>query len=151
MSQENVEVVRRVQLSGVDMVELFRSSTPPDPSTSGIDLSAFDPDFETEFIARGAYGPMRPSTFHGLQGFAEAWRDWLEPWENYYAEVEEMIDAGDEVVTLTRVLAKTTRDAVAIEHLPAAVWSLRGGKIVRVRFYLEREQALEAAGLRESG
>jgi ketosteroid isomerase-like protein len=29
------------------------------------------------------------------------------------------------------------------------VWSVREGKIVRVRFYLERVEALEAAGLRE--
>ena len=58
--------------------------------------------------------------------------------------------SGDEVVSLTRVQARTTRDAVAIEHRPGAVWSLRGGKIVRVRFFLERDEALEAAGLRES-
>ena len=71
------------------------------------------------------------------------------PWESYYIEAEEFIDAGEEVVTLTRVLAQTTRDSVAVEHRPAAVWSLRQGKIVRVRFYLERDEALEAAGLRE--
>jgi ketosteroid isomerase-like protein len=47
------------------------------------------------------------------------------------------------------VLAQTTRDAVAVEHRPAAVWSVREAKIVRVRFYLERKEALEVAGLRE--
>jgi hypothetical protein len=30
-----------------------------------------------------------------------------------------------------------------------AVWLVRESKIARVRFYLEREQALEAAGLRD--
>jgi len=29
------------------------------------------------------------------------------------------------------------------------VWLVRDNKIVRVRFYLDREQALEAAGLSE--
>ena len=48
-----------------------------------------------------------------------------------------------------RVRAQTTRDAVAVEHRSAAVWSVRENKIVRVGFYLERDQALEAAGLRE--
>ena len=95
------------------------------------------------------FGSIQPSTSRGLQGFAEAWRDWLEPWESYYIEAEEFIDAGDEVVSLTRVLAQTTRDAVAVEHRPAAVWSLRAGKIARVRFYLDRGEAIEAAGLRE--
>jgi ketosteroid isomerase-like protein len=149
MSQENVEVVKRVQVSGLDLAELFRASTVPDPSATGIDLTAFESDFETEFIARRVFGSIPPRTSRGLQGFAEAWRDWLEPWESYYIEAEEFIDAGDEVVSLTRVLAQTTRDTVAVEHRPAAVWSLREGKIVRVRFYLDRGEALEAAGLRK--
>jgi hypothetical protein len=29
------------------------------------------------------------------------------------------------------------------------VWSVRNGEIVGIRFYLEREKALEATGLRE--
>ena len=149
MSQENVEVVKRVQVSGVDLAGLFRASAVPDPAATGIDLTAFESDFETEFIARRVFGSVPMSTSHGLEGFAEAWRDWLEPYESYYIEAEEFIDAGDEVVSLTRVLAKTTRDTVAVEHRPAAVWSLREGKIVRVRFYLDRGEALEAAGLRE--
>jgi len=149
MSQENVEIVKRVQASGVDLAEVFRASTLPDPAATGIDLTAFDQNFETEFIARRSAGAVRPGVSHGLQGFAEAWRDWLEPWESYYIEAEEFIDAGDEVVSLTRVQARTTRDAVAIEHRPGAVWSLRGGKIVRVRFFLGRDEALEAAGLSE--
>jgi ketosteroid isomerase-like protein len=149
MSQENVELVKRVQPSGVDLVPLFRTSTAPDPSATGIDLTAFASDFETEFIAHRTFGSIRPSTFHGIRGFAESWRDWLEPWESYYIEAEEFIDAGEEVVSLTRVLAQTTRDAVAVEHRPGAVWSVREGKIVRVRFYLERKEALEAAGLRD--
>jgi len=149
MSRENVEIVKRVQQSGVDLVPLFRTSTAPDPSATGIDLTAFASDFETEFISRRTFGSIRSRTFQGLQGFADSWRDWLEPWESYYIEAEEFIDAGEEVVSLTRVLAQTTRDSVAVEHRPAAVWSVREGKIVRVRFYLERDEALEAAGLRE--
>jgi ketosteroid isomerase-like protein len=148
MSQENVEIVKRVQASGVDLAELFRASTLPDPAATGIDLTAFDPNFETEFIARRSAGAVQPSVSHGLLGFAEGWRDWLEPWESYYIEAEEFIDAGDQVVSLTRVRAKTTRDAVAVEHRPAALWSLRDGRITRVQFYLHREEALEAAGLR---
>jgi ketosteroid isomerase-like protein len=149
MSRENVEIVKRVQASGVDLAELFRASAIPDPSATGIDLTAFESDFEIEFIARRVFGSIPPRTSHGLQGFVDGWRDWLEPWESYYIEAEDFIDAGDQVVSLTRVLAQTTRDAVAVEHRPAAVWSLREGKIVRVRFFLDRGEALEAAGLSE--
>jgi ketosteroid isomerase-like protein len=147
MSQKNVEIVKRAQPSGVvDMVQLFRGSTAPDPAATGIDVTAFESDFEVEFISAG--GSMRPAS-RGPQELAEAWRDWLDAWETYNLQVEEIIDAGDEVVSLVRVRAQTTRDAVAVEHRSAAVWSVREDKIVRVGFYLERDQALEAAGLRE--
>jgi ketosteroid isomerase-like protein len=112
-------------------------------------VTAFDPDVETEFIAGQSIDSVRPSVSRGLLGFAESWRDWLEPWDSYYIEAERFIDLGEEVVSLTRVRARTTRDAVAVEHRPGAVWSLRDRKIVRVRFYLHREEALEAVGLQD--
>jgi SnoaL-like domain len=148
MSQENVEVVKRAQPDGVDLVQLFRAVASPDSTALGIDLGVFESDCEVQFISSrpAALGP--PST-PGLAGLAEGWGDWLEPWESYYIEVEEFIDAGDEVVALARVSARSSRDAVAVEHAPAAVWSVHGGKVVRVRFYLEHDEALEAAGLRE--
>jgi ketosteroid isomerase-like protein len=52
-------------------------------------------------------------------------------------------------VSLARVMAQTARDGVAVEHRPAAVWSLQDHEIVRVQFYLDREEAFEAHGLRE--
>ena len=152
MSQRNVEIVKRAQPTGVDMVKLFRGSNAPDPAATpvatGIDVTAYESDFEVEFISATA-GSLRPPS-RGPEGLAEAWRDWLEPWVSYYIELEDVIDAGDEVVSLVRVSAQTTRDAVAIEHQSAAVWSVQEDKIARVRFYLDREQALEAVGLRGS-
>jgi ketosteroid isomerase-like protein len=152
MSQENVDVVKRAQPlginTGVDMAKLFRASTALDPAAMGVDVTAFESDFEVEFIASQAGMAIRPSS-RGFEGFAEGWRDWLEPWESYYNEVEEYIDAGNEVVSLVRVQAKTARDAVPVEHRPAAVWSVREGRIFRVRFYLDRDEALQAAGLSE--
>ena len=143
MSQQNVEVVKAVQPTGVDMVALFQA---PDMAVSelGIDVTAFEDDFETEFIATA--GSIRPGS-RGLQGFAEAWTDWLEPWHSYHIEVEDHLDAGEEVVSLVLVRAQTVRGSVPVEHKPAAIWSVRGGKVTRVRFYLEREEALDAAGV----
>lgn len=132
-----------VQASGVDMVALFQASD-PDLAELGIDVGAFEDDFETEFIAKA--GSIRP-TSRGFQGFAEAWTDWLEPWHSYYIEAEEFVEAGDEVISLVRVRAQTVRGSVPVEHSPAAVWSLRRGKVTRVRFFLERQDALEATGL----
>jgi ketosteroid isomerase-like protein len=148
MSRENVEIVKGVQPSGVDMVELLGAWADVDLSGIEVDVTAFESDFETEFISNRMHGSIRPSA-RGFEGFAEAWRDWLEPWERYYIEVEGLIDAGDDVVSLVRIQAQTARDAVPVEHQPAAVWSMRAGKVVSVRFYLDRDEALEAVGLRE--
>src|SRR5689334_24755258 len=40
--------------------------------------------------------------FVGLEGLRAAWLDWLEPWESYRVEVEDVIDAGDDAVVLVR-------------------------------------------------
>jgi ketosteroid isomerase-like protein len=151
MSHENVEIVRRAQPDAVDMVKLFRGSNDPDtavtPPAVGIDATVFDDDFEVEFIS-GVAGSMRPPS-RGPEGFIEAWLDWLEPWQSYYVEFEDILDAGDQVVSLVHVRAKAAPGAVPVEHRSAAVWSLRHGRIIGIRFYLERDKALEAAGLRE--
>jgi ketosteroid isomerase-like protein len=151
MSEENVEIVKRVQPSGIDMVKLVRASNAPDPAVTpeatGIDVTVLADDMEVEFIS-GTAGSLR-GTDRGPEAFVQAWAEWLEAFDSYEIETEELIDAGDEVVALVRVRAKTRRDAVVVEHRPAAVWSVRERKIVRVRFFLERERALEAAGLAE--
>jgi ketosteroid isomerase-like protein len=151
VSQENLEIVQRAQPGGIDMVALVRASNAPDPDvtpeTAGIDVTVLADDLEVEFISETA-GSLRPAS-PGPEGFVEAWSDWLEAFDSYEIESEELIDAGDEVVALVRVQARTKREGVLVEHRPAAVWSVREGRIVRVRFFLERERALEAAGLRE--
>ena len=76
----------------------------------------------------------------------DGWRDWLEPYASYWMTTEEFIDAGDKVVVLIKVRATTARDGVVVEHDPAVVWTLADGKVVAVRLYLEREDALREAG-----
>jgi ketosteroid isomerase-like protein len=145
MSQENVAVVRSVHPDGVDLVRMFRDADPIDLGPAWLYLEAFDEDFETEFLSDQA-GSLRPGA-RGFEGFLEGWRDWLEPWDTYRMTLEDLLDAGELVVSLVRVQAQTERDGVVVEHSPASVWSLEAGKITRVRFFLERERALEAAGI----
>ena len=38
---------------------------------------------------------------------------------------------------------------VEVESPVAAIWAVRSGRVSRAEFYASREQALEAAGLRE--
>jgi ketosteroid isomerase-like protein len=148
MSEENVELVRSLQPTGIDMVELVGEGEAPGQDAPSImpPAAAFTDDFVVLFVAP-ALGQERQ--YSGVEGLVEAWRDWLEPWASYELEAEDFIDAGDDVVVFVRVGARTARDGVRVEHSPAAIWSCRGGKVTAIRFYLDRDAALEAAGLPE--
>jgi ketosteroid isomerase-like protein len=54
------------------------------------------------------------------------------------------IDAGDDVVTTYRVHGRGRGSGVEVDQRLTLVWTVRHGKIARVRAYAERGQALEA-------
>jgi ketosteroid isomerase-like protein len=145
MSQQNVELVRALQpTGGVDLVEIYSG----DAGGPVEEMAALlDPSFECAFIANEASG-FTTLAFHGADGLVAGWREWLSPWESYRIDAEEFIDAGDGVVVLARVHARTRRGGVEMEHAPGAVWTVEDGRIRRIEFYLERSQALAAAGVR---
>jgi ketosteroid isomerase-like protein len=143
MSQENVELVRTTWPNHVDMVELLKDGRPPPKFTTAVAA-----DVEVMFRPN-ALGRSQPS-YRGIDGFADGWRDWLEPYESYWIEVEDWIDAGDEDVLIpVRIRARTHRDGVVVEHSPAAICTVRNREIVRAVFYLDRGEALEAIGKAE--
>jgi ketosteroid isomerase-like protein len=144
MSQQNVELVKSLQPSGIDLVEVFalgfETQTADDP-----DAELFHKELEVQFLARGE--PLEGTVYRGLEGLARGWREWLAAWASYRLDVDEFVDAGDKIVVLVRVTARTVRDNVIMHHTPGAVWTIRDGKVAAVHFYLDRSEALEAAGI----
>jgi ketosteroid isomerase-like protein len=59
----------------------------------------------------------------------------------------EFLDAGDSVIVFFRMRTKGRGSGVEVERQDAIVFKLRNGRIVRVDYYNDRKQALEAAGL----
>jgi ketosteroid isomerase-like protein len=145
MSQENIEIVRRMQPTEVDLVEVFRSDAAADALTADADVGAMSPDAVIEFV--GGENAMARGEYRGLKGLVEGWRDWLEGWDSHVLRLEDLVDAGDQVVALVRISGRTTRHGVEVEHAPAAVWTIENGTVVGISFYLDRDQAFEAAGL----
>jgi ketosteroid isomerase-like protein len=149
MSRENVELVKSIHPNGVDLVALFGAgerSIPP-PIAAAADL--FAEDFDVRFFALDGRQRQPESQGRGVEELLAAWRDWLEPWESYRLDVEDFIDAGDDVVVLVHIRGRTARDGVEMEHAPAAIFTVRSGKVVRLHFYMDRAQALETAGREE--
>ena len=143
MSQENIEVLKAIWPLEADLVAMFEN-----PELPAQLAAAIDPDVEVAFSSSA---PGTPDlTYRGIAGLAQGWLDWLEPYESYRLTVEDVIDAGgDRVLAPSRVVARTRRDGVLIEHSPAAIFTIRDGKLVKASFHLDRLQAFEAAGLRE--
>jgi ketosteroid isomerase-like protein len=146
MSRQNVELVKRVQPTGVDFVELFADGG-EGLGLSEEDEERFHDDFEVRFISEYTSGPSELDAA-GAEGLAGGWQQWLTPFKSYWLELEQVIDAGRDVVTFVRVEAQTERDGVVMKHAPAAIWRFDDeGKVVALHFYLDRAEALEAAGL----
>jgi ketosteroid isomerase-like protein len=139
MSQENVEIVRRV-------FEEFQAGMERGDPGAFFDSETVADDYEwiTDAPLDGT------SLWRGREGFVEFVRTWTEEFEDWSIQVERWIDAGDDrVVALTHQSATGKGSGVPVELNLGQVYELEDGRIARVRNYLGHAEALEAAGLRE--
>jgi ketosteroid isomerase-like protein len=131
MSSENVEVVRTAMESfNLDGVEAIADQ--------------ISPDFETTTPPSLS---VEPDTYRGPDGV----RRWFDAWEGTMDEVrfdvDELIDAGDRVIAVSRMVARSHTSGIEVEQAVALVWTLRDGRAVRLDPYATREEAVRAAGL----
>ena len=129
MSAENVEIVRRgYEANARGDVEATLAALAPE-------IEIHDHDIPDAGEYRGPEGLLR-------------WQaDWERSWESWRQEPEDFIDAGDRVVAVLRIYAKGRHSGVDVERLDGAVWTLRGGKAVRLDYYGSKEEALRSVGL----
>jgi uncharacterized protein len=131
MSAENVELVRAA-------IEAF--------NRDGIDAIADNvhPEFQTTTPSSLS---VEPDTYRGPEGL----RRWMDAWGDTMDEVrfdlDEVIDAGDQVVAVSRLVARSHTTGLELEQAVAFVWTLRDGRAVRLDPYATREEALRAVGL----
>ena len=139
MSQENVEIVRRV-------FEEFRAGLERgDPGAASDDTDVLAPD--AEWIAARDLGA---EVFRGRDGFIEFMRRWTEDFDDWDIQLERLVDVGeDRVVAVFRQSATGRASGVPVELNVAIVYDLEGGRGIRMRNYLDLDEALEAAGLSE--
>jgi hypothetical protein len=130
-----------------DLVELFSNSAQLDAFAARMREIAM-PDLVC--VMDG--GEIAVATeYRGVEGLGEAWSDWLEPWESYRLQIEDVVQGEGVVVIPVRVEARTKTDRVEVRHAPAAVCVLRGDRLARVEFHLDRRRAFEVAGLPQPG
>ena len=138
MSRENVEIVRQV----------FDAAARRDQATL---LALYDPEVELDTSRPGTPGEMAGSgVYRGLDGLRTWFRSWHEAWEDLVDDCEELVEAGERVVSVSTIRARgRTSGAEVTSRRYSGVWTIRAGRVTRVVWFPTREEALEAAGLRE--
>jgi ketosteroid isomerase-like protein len=145
MSEENVEIVRQLyaalDVSVPGSVGVLRVPTEPFGKL-------IDPEIEwngpREF-------PDLAEPHYGYEGIARYLRKIAEVLDDYRMVPERFIDAGeDRVLVFSREGGRGKESGAEVQtHLTAHLWTLKGGKAIRMQSYWERADALEAAGLSE--
>jgi ketosteroid isomerase-like protein len=131
MSQENVELLRR----GFEHVERTGEFLP--------DAAHPDLVWDTTTFQRG----MRPERCVGVDEANRWLAQWLEDFEDWSVEIEELHDGGDRVVTIARQRARPRHGGPEVEMHVAQVWTFRDGLVARMEIYADRDEALRAVGL----
>jgi len=86
-------------------------------------------------------------TYYGREALAGYSRNFLAPWSKIAIEAEEVIPAGDSVVVAVRQHGAGDSSGIETEIRYHQIWTLRGGKAIRLEAIRDRNEALAAAGL----
>jgi ketosteroid isomerase-like protein len=132
MSQENVNIVKRGYEASNQTGKLSREVLAPD---FVLDLTESAPDF----------GIVR-----GIEASEQALRGYMETFDEFRVEIEEVIhaDEGQVVTAVSNTGRLRESDSTVTSHF-FHVFTLEDGKVVRWSVHVDRDHALEAAGLSE--
>jgi ketosteroid isomerase-like protein len=131
MSQENVETIRVVYERLNQTGEANREWYAPDVTFDGSRLPGF-------------------GVYQGFDEFYAAWLQYRDTFEEWWIEVDELLDGrGERVFAAVRDGGRMKASGGEVRQRVFHVSELRGGKIISQTFFLNRSDALEAAGLSE--
>ena len=134
MSQENVALVRRFEKSW---------------ASGDLDAALECVHDELVFDWSDSMSPF-VGIYTGHDGLTRFWSDMRDAWERFSPEMEEVIDCGPEkLITLDVVRARGKGSGIDMEARGAMLWTVQEGKIVRVKMFQTKDEALEAVRLSE--
>jgi ketosteroid isomerase-like protein len=132
MSEENVEIVRK-------LIETWKRG----------DFESALKFYDESVVWENEPGMVPVGRYQGRAGVARMFDDFLGAFEGFWQETEAFLEAGDKVVHLDVIGGVGKTSGAPVARQTATVYTLRGGKIIRARMFLDRAKALEAAGLSE--
>jgi len=139
MSEENLEIVRRLYkaVSDRDIDTVFQLY---DRMSSSMGLAT---------LGRRCC-PEISRSFEATRNFASGSKAYYGEWENLRDDIEELIDAGDKVISVVTTKATGRASGIEVEWKHnVGLGTIRDARIIRIQWLPSREEALEAAGLSE--
>jgi uncharacterized protein len=111
------------------------------------DLDGFFADLadDAEFEEDPAF--PEAGVYRGREEISSYLRAFQEQLVDHRFEVEQVIDLGDRVLALLHESARGASSGLEVHQHPAFLYAFRGERVSHVRAYLDRAEALEAAGL----
>jgi ketosteroid isomerase-like protein len=107
-------------------------------------LEVVDPDFELDVTER----LPDQDVIRGREAYGDFLRNGFEMWSEFRIEIEELIDAGDDVVVaFVRTEAVGQGSGAPVSERIAYVGRFRDGLVHRLKAYPDRADALAAVGL----
>jgi ketosteroid isomerase-like protein len=138
MSQQNVEIVRT--LAGMFQRRDHQGA-----------FDFYDSAIEWDGTGMRDVYPDAAGIWRGHDGVRKFWQRWLSAWKDLQFDVQDIRDAGDEVVLMIHNQRQWGRHSGILTEFPsyAMVFTFRDAKVVRWRIYADQDAALEAVGLSE--
>jgi ketosteroid isomerase-like protein len=87
--------------------------------------------------------------FHGPEGMQEFLREWLQAWDDWTYEIEDVVETPDGRAAVIAVQRGLNRAAgVPVEMRMVQVWSIdERGRATRMQMYTDAEAGLAAVGV----
>jgi len=130
MSAENVQIVKRA-------LKAFSSG----------DASAFAQLTTDDVEWTVGLAAIEGEVFRGREGVERYFDTLAGAWDEFRFLVDEVRDRGEVVLVLGRLSGRGRGAGVPVESPVGAVWELRGGRIWRLRAYLDQDRAREVAAI----
>jgi len=136
MSQENVELIERA-------IQVFNENPASDQALSLLDA-------EVAWEENNPFYPGLDSVYRGHEGYLR----WLqqavvEPFQEFEILIDRLEDLGDQVLASIRLRATGRGSGVKVEMEIFQLVTVRDGRLIRRRIFHARDEAVQAAALRE--
>jgi hypothetical protein len=136
MSQENVEIVRQA-------CAVNRSGSSGDTIEQAMSLA----DPAVRFLSR--LTSVEGATYKGYEGVHRYYKDMSDAWQEWHLDIDDIAAIGPDTVLADIRFLGTGHSGVNVELRSFVLWVVSGGKVLELRAFPSRHEALDAAGIGE--